>query len=365
MQRSFTSFLFLVAILALSLSVVSQPAMAQYSVKTLVSNTPTSTTSHTDPNLINAWGLARSAGSAFWVSDNATGVSTLYNGIGIPQSLIVSIPSADPAVSGAPTGIVFNGTQQFTVQENGGPGSPSIFLFATLDGTISGWNPTINLHHAVLAADNSAAHSVYTGLAISDPTSTVQFLYAADIANNRVDVYDSSFKIVNHLTDPTIPAGFAPYGIQDINGKVYVTFATNAPTGGFVDVFSEAGILLQRLVRNSQILNQPWGLALAPRNFGPFSGALLVGNNTPDGASTPSTSALAHFSANSRTPPEKPSPSINSGDSPSAATLPTTARLTNFSSRPAPTNMPTDASAPSTSPADRRSAEEGPSNTEP
>jgi len=283
MHRSFTSFLFLVAILALSLSVVSQPAMAQYSVKTLVSNTPTSTTSHTDPNLINAWGLARSAGSAFWVSDNATGVSTLYNGIGIPQSLIVSIPSADPAVSGAPTGIVFNGTQQFTVQENGGPGSPSIFLFATLDGTISGWNPTINLDHAVLAADNSAAHSVYTGLAISDPTSTVQFLYAADIANNRVDVYDSSFKIVNHLTDPTIPAGFAPYGIQDINGKVYVTFATNAPTGGFVDVFSEAGILLQRLVRNSQILNQPWGLALAPRNFGPFSGALLVGNNTPDG----------------------------------------------------------------------------------
>ena len=283
MQRSFTSFLFLVAIFALSLSVVSQPAMAQYRVQTLVSNTRTSTTSHTDRNLVNAWGLARSAGSPFWVSDNATGVSTLYNGIGIPQSLVVSIPSANPAVSGAPTGIVFNGSQQFSVQELDGTASPALFLFATLDGTISGWNPTVNLNHAVVAADNSPAHSVYTGLAISDPASTVHFLYAADIANNRVDVYDSSFKIVNHLVDPTIPAGFAPYGIQDINGKVYVTYATNAPTGGFVDVFSEAGILLHRLVRNSQILNQPWGLALAPRNFGPFSGALLVGNNTPDG----------------------------------------------------------------------------------
>lgn len=283
MQRSLSSSLFLVAIFALNLSVVSQPALAQYTVQTLVSNHRSTLATHTDRNLVNAWGLARSATSTFWVSDNVTGLSTLYNGLGVPQSLVVNIPSANPTVAGAPTGIVFNGTQQFVVQEIDGPSSPSIFLFATLDGAIAGWNPTINLHHALVAADNSSAHAVYTGLAISDPSSTTQFLYAADIANNRVDVYDRSFTIVNALTDPAIPAGFAPYGIQDINGKVYVTYATDAPTGGFVDVFSESGTLLQRLVRNSQILNQPWGLALAPANFGPFSGALLVGNNTPDG----------------------------------------------------------------------------------
>ncbi len=283
MHRSFTSFLFLVAIFALTLSVVSQPAMAQYSVKTLVSNTRTSTTSHTDPNLVNAWGLARSATSAFWVSDNGTGLSTLYNGAGVPQSLIVSIPSANPPAPALNTGIVFNSTQNFAVQKVDGPSSPSVFLFATLRGTIAGWNPSIDLTHAQPAADNSKAGAVYTGLAISDAASAQQFLYAADVANNRVDVYDSAFTIVNTLTDSTIPAGFVPYGVQDINGKVYVTFASFASTGGFIDVFSESGELLQRLVRNSQKLDHPWGLALAPQNFGPFSGALLVGNNVADG----------------------------------------------------------------------------------
>jgi uncharacterized protein (TIGR03118 family) len=283
MQRLFTNSLYLVAIVALSVSVASQPAMAQYGVTTLVSNHPNTTkTFHSDPNLVNAWGMARSATSPFWVSDNGTGLSTLYNGQGVPQSLVVSIPSANPDTPSVPTGIVFNSTTHFAVQKVDGPSLAAIFLFATLNGTIAGWNPNIDLNHAQQAAASTNG-AVYTGLAISDPSSAEQFLYATDVANGRVDVYDSGFKIVNTLTDPQIPAGFVPYGITDIKGKVYVTYANFAASGGFIDVFSESGNLLRRLVQNSPELNLAWGLAVAPHDFGPLSGALLVGNNVADG----------------------------------------------------------------------------------
>jgi len=282
MHRLFSKSIYFAAILALGLSVVNQSAMAQYNVTTLVSNHLDSSKIQKDPNLVNGWGLARSAASAFWVSDNGTGLSTLYNSAGVPQSLVVSVPSTNPDTHGLPTGIVFNGTPNFAVQKADGPRSPALFVFATLQGTIAGWNPNVDPNHAQPAADPHSG-AVYTGLAISDPSSATQFLYAADIANGRVDVYDSTFTIVSTLTDPKVPAGFVPYGIQDIGGKVYVAFANFSASGGFVDVFSESGKLMRRLVQNSPKLNRAWGLAIAPKNFGPFSGALLVSNNDGDG----------------------------------------------------------------------------------
>ena len=261
--------------LSLALAAVFAPsALAQYKVTTLVTN-------NSDSQLVNAWGLARSATSSFWVSDNVTGFSTLYDGAGNKQGLVVTIPPAAGGTTGQPSGIVFNGKPDFVVSKNGLSG-PAFFIFATTDGTISGWDPNVDLNNAVLVKDRSKVGAVYTGLAISQNTKT-NFLYAADVVNNRVDVYNGSFQLVKHFGDPTIPAGFAPYGIQDINGQVYVTYASvgNAP-GGFVDIFNENGVMLKRFTSDNH-LNQPWGLALAPANFGKFSNALLVGNNLPNG----------------------------------------------------------------------------------
>lgn len=254
-------------------------AFAQYKLTALVENLPNKAP-HTDPNLVNAWGLARSSGSPFWISDNVTGLSTLYDGSGNPQSLVVTIPAQADGAKGSPTGIVFNGSSDFVVSQNGVSGA-AIFIFASLDGSISGWNPTVNLNSAILAPTQNTG-ALYTGLAISSGTNG-NFLYAADALNNRVDVFDGSFHLIKTLTDSTVPQGFSVYGIQDLNGKVYVTYASdgNAP-GGFIDIFTEEGAFVKRFTEGGT-LNQPWGLALAPRNFGPFSTAILIGNNTTDG----------------------------------------------------------------------------------
>jgi uncharacterized protein (TIGR03118 family) len=160
-------------------------------------------------------------------------------------------------------------------------GWAAIFLFATLDGTISGWAPQSNPNDALIAADKSASGAVYTGLAITSKASG-NFLYAADNANNKVDVYDGTFTLVNSFTDSSLP-GFAPFGVQDIGGLVYVSFAsvTGGP-GGFIDIFQEDGKLVRQLVQGSP-LNQPWGIAVAPGNFGKLSNTLLVSNNTNNG----------------------------------------------------------------------------------
>jgi uncharacterized protein (TIGR03118 family) len=282
MQRFFARTMTL-ASLALVMVLAHSTAQAQYNVTRLVSN-PARKGVQTDANLTNAWGIARGAGSPFWVSDNGTGLSTLYTATGAAVPLVVTIPWAASQTRGTPTGIVFNPSlnpSEFVVTGNGASGQ-AIFLFAALDGTLSGWSPGVDKTHAFIAVDNSANGAVYTGLAITHRNSG-NFIYAADVANNHVDVYDGSFTLVKTLTDPKIPAGFAVYGIQDINHKVYVTFAStgNAP-GGFVDVFAENGQFLKQLISGPP-LNQPWGLALAPGNFGPFGNALLVGNNTPSG----------------------------------------------------------------------------------
>ena len=227
-----------------------------------------------DSLLVNAWGLTYGPGGPFWISDEGTGWSTLYDARGNPQGLQVVVPSANGTSAGSPTGIVFNpsGTD-FQVQ-----GWASIFLFAALDGTISGWAPQSNPTQSIIAVNNSGSNASYTGLAITNKTSG-NSLFAADINNNKVDIYDANFNFVSSFTDPGVPANFAPFGIQDINGQVYVTFApTNGGANGVVDIFTESGALVKHLIKGSP-LNQPWGIAMAPANFGPLSNTLLISNN--------------------------------------------------------------------------------------
>jgi uncharacterized protein (TIGR03118 family) len=217
------------------------------------------------------------------VSDNGSGWSTLYDFNGnLVQQLKVLIPTGGENGPGSPTGIVWSAStsNEFQVQ-----GWPSVFLFAALDGTISGWAPQSNFNQAIVAVNNSSAGAVYTGLAITNKPSG-NFLYAADVANNKVDIYDGNFTLTTSFTDPTVPAGFAPFGIRDIDGLVYVTFASVAGgNGGFVDVFKEDGTQLTpgRHLLQGAPLNQPWGIAAASRNFGPLSNTLLISNNTNRG----------------------------------------------------------------------------------
>src|SRR5208282_4665390 len=176
-----------------------------------------------------------------------------------------------------PTGIVANGSSDFQIG-----GWNSFFLFATLDGAISGWAPETNRNDAIIVVNNSASGANYTGLAVTNKPSG-NFLYAADLANNKVDVYDGSFNLVNSFTDSTLPAGYAPFGIQDIDGLVYVAFAqADEAPGGYIDIFREDGTFVKTLASGPP-LNQPWGIAVAPKNFGPLSNTLLVSNNTNSG----------------------------------------------------------------------------------
>jgi uncharacterized protein (TIGR03118 family) len=264
---------------------LSDAAEAQYRITNVVSNqvhqAPT-----IDPLLANAWGLARGAASPWWISDNDTGWSTLYDADGTQVSLRVVIPTAGngPVEAtglngpGAPTGIVFNGVAtDFQVQGQAAP-----FIFATLDGTISAWAPGVNKNLAILRVDNSANKAMYTGLAISSKPSG-NYLYAADNTNDHIDMFDSNFNFVKSFGDPSIPSTFSVFGIQDINGLVYVAYAVpNVGAGGFIDVFTEDGTFVKTLIQGTR-LNQAWGIAAAPSNFGPLSNTLLVSNNSVNG----------------------------------------------------------------------------------
>ena len=262
--------------LGLAVMLFSSAALAQYQLRNLVSN-QVGAAGHTDPLIVNAWGLVRTPGSPFWIADEGSGWSTLYDGHGVAKSLRVEIPTASGAGPGQATGIVFNGSSEFQLQ-----GWTAFFIFATLDGTISGWAPQSNPNDALIGVDKSASGAVYTGLAITSKASG-NFLYAADNANNKVDVYDGTFTFVTSFTDSTLPPGFAPFGIQDIGGLLYVSFAsTTGGTGGFIDIFQEDGKFVRQLVQGAP-LNQPWGIAVAPPNFGKLSNTLLVSNNTNNG----------------------------------------------------------------------------------
>ena len=273
MQRRKIAFTICLGLAVISFS---SAALAQYQLKNLASN-QVGTAGHVDPLIVNAWGLVRTPSSPFWISDEGSGWSTLYDGQGVAKSLRVLVPSASGAGPGSPTGIVFNGSSEFQIQ-----GWTAFFLFATLDGTISGWAPQTNPNDAIIVVNNSATGAVYTGLAITSKPSG-NFLYAADTANNKVDVYDGSFNFVTSFTDSTLPPGFAPFGLQDINGLVYVSFASSTGgQGGFIDIFQENGTFVRQLAAG-QPLNQPWGFAVAPPNFGKLSNTLLVSNNTNSG----------------------------------------------------------------------------------
>ena len=245
-----------------------------------------------DPNLINPWGIARSATSPFWVSDNGMGVTTVYTGAGTLvkvggfDAIAIAAPSGQTSPA-SPTGDVFNiAGSGFNITSGGHTGS-SVFLFATEDGTISGWNPNVDVASSVLAVDNSqgGTGAVYKGLAIAQ-TDHGTLLYAANFRNGTVDVFNDDFKQVNSFTDHHLPAGFAPFNVQVLDGHLFVTFALQndakhddvAGAGnGFVDEFDLNGHLLHR-VASGGALNSPWGLAIAPPGFGEFANDLLVGN---------------------------------------------------------------------------------------
>lgn len=266
--------------LGFAVTLLSSAALAQYQLTNLDSN-QVGWAKFTDPFQVNGWGLARSSTSPFWVSDEGSGWSTLYTGAGVKEGLEVLIPSASGAGPGQPTGIVINESPDASEFQVMGPTTMSAakFLFATLDGTISGWAPGANPNDAIIAVNNSKAAATYTGLAITNrPTGNL--LYAANLTNNVVEVYDGNFNMVNTFTDPTLGPTYGPFGIQDINGLVYVAFAlvSTAPSGQ-IDIFQEDGTFVKELAQGPP-LNQPWGFAVAPPNFGKLSNTLLVSNNT-------------------------------------------------------------------------------------
>ena len=257
----------------------------------LVSNTNAAanpySASNVDPRLLNAWGIAFNPLGFVWVANNGSSTSTLYDGTGARQALVVAIPPG-AAGSARPTGIVFNGSPSFQVTQGGVTGA-SAFIFVGEGGTVSAWSPTVNMTNAILVVDRAAEGKIYTGLAIASVGGAPR-LYAADFHNGVVDVYDGNFAPVvsaGAFTDPNLPAGYAPFGIQAIGNQILVAYAKQdaqaedevAGAGlGVVDVFDAAGTLTARLIVPGGKLNAPWGIALAPANFGPFSNALLVGN---------------------------------------------------------------------------------------
>jgi uncharacterized protein (TIGR03118 family) len=244
----------------------------------------------TDPSLVNSWGISEGPSTPFWISDNGTGLSTLYAVPGLTPpvtklGLTVTINPASGSATAAPTGTVFNGTSGFSID-----GSKAIFLFDSEDGAISGWNPAFG-STAIVAVDhgspNPSLNAVYKGLAMS--TFDGGTLYATNFRAGTVEAYDTSFNptLTGEFVDPSLPAGYAPFNDKVINGELYVTYAVQdaakhddmaGPGNGIVDIFNLDGTFDKRLVSNGGALDSPWGMAIAPSSFGEFAGDLLVGN---------------------------------------------------------------------------------------
>jgi uncharacterized protein (TIGR03118 family) len=260
---------------------ISQPANADGSTVTV------------DPHLKNPWGLARGAASPWWVNNEGTGTSTLYTGAGSTVALIVTVPNASGATGpSSPTGIIFNGTADFALAAN----NPAMFIFATKNGTIAGWGPpatpiTAGLSTAITEVDESKDGAVFTGLTWIESDGD-HFLLAANFSQNQIEEFDTNFKRVGlfegAFEDDRIPNDFAPYNAQAVGANVVVTYAKQNATKtaaddncgeqcGFVDVFTGSGRLVQRL-ENGPGFQAPWGVALAPQDFGFFSHDLLIGN---------------------------------------------------------------------------------------
>ncbi len=264
-----------------ALALLSLPAFAQkVNINYLTSDIPNAA-AFPDTNLVNPWGMSISPTGPWWISDNGTGLSTLYNGSGQPQALVVTIPSGSSG-TGTPSGTVFNATGDFKIN-----GQVAAFLFSTEDGTISGWYGGST---AFIAVNNSGSGAVYKGLAEASAAGA-NYLYATNFHAGTVEVYDKNFAThsfgSNAFVDTSIPSGYAPFNIQLIAGnKLVVTYAKQdaqrhddvaGPGNGYVDVYDTSGNLQFRLVHNL-FLNSPWGVAVAPQSFSGFAGDLLIGN---------------------------------------------------------------------------------------
>jgi uncharacterized protein (TIGR03118 family) len=254
--------------------------VASYKSTSLVTDTATAGVANTDAKLVNAWGIAFNPSGFVWVANNGSDTSTLYDGNGVPQTLVVTTQAS-------PTGIIFNSSQDFKVTQNGVTAA-SPFVFASESGIISGWSPTVNRTAVVNVVDGSSANKVYKGLASASYLG-LNYLYAADFHNMKIDVFDSTFApavLPGKFLDPGLPAGYAPFNIQAIGDKLYVAFAKRAASGddeqagagfGVISVFDTGGNFVKQLASGGA-LNAPWGMAMAPANFGAASNMLLVGN---------------------------------------------------------------------------------------
>lgn len=264
---------------------------------------------HADPHVVNSWGMAASSGGTIWVANNGTGTATLYSQDGTANSLVVSIPRSRHNTEGAnPTGMVFNSTAFFNVRKNGNS-QPSKFIFVSEDGSISGWNPQVDPTRAVIAVDNGSDNdnnrAIYKGAALGVAAGH-NFLYVTNFHSGHVETYDENFHQVNlnGFGDPNQPHDYAPFGIHNLNGQIFVTYAqqdheradeVDGPGKGFVDVFDTSGNLIRRVVAHGN-LNAPWGLALVDgelwvgnfgdgriNNYDPTTGAFLETLSTADG----------------------------------------------------------------------------------
>ena len=285
-----TSHLLKTATFVLGVSAVAQQALAQaqHYIQTILVADQASVAAMTDAHLVNPWGVSRSSASPWWISDNGTGLSTLYDGKGDSLPLVVTIPPADSnSQTGTPTGTIFNGTSSFTLA----PGKPAIFLFVTEDGTISGWNPGVAATAAVIVV-NTKEKSVFKGLTsatVESEHGPQTLLYAADFRKARVQVYDSEFHHLEELSerfrDEELPEGYAPFNIQNVGGNLVVTFALQDSAKhdevdgaglGYAAIFSPEGRLIRRL-QHGPWFNAPWGITGVPSDFGIYSHDLLIG----------------------------------------------------------------------------------------
>jgi uncharacterized protein (TIGR03118 family) len=276
------SLLALAILLLAATPALGKSASDFYTVHPLVSNVVTMAPVF-DANLVNGWGIAAGPTTPWWVSDNGSDKSTLYDGTGTPRPLVVDVP-------GGPTGVVFNGTSEFVESANS-TSAPARFMFATESGTILAWNPGVpsaGSTTAIGVVDRSGVGAVYKGLAIG-AVHGKPLLYATDFANGRIDVFGGDFSLKNWkhaFLDKHLPKGYGPFGIQAIGGRLFVTYAKQNPPStdelagqgrGIVDEYRMDGRFVKRVASHGQ-LNAPWGLAKAPSDFGPFSKCLLVGN---------------------------------------------------------------------------------------
>ena len=268
-------------LMLMTLALVSLPAAAQKATITNLTSDIPDVGNFTDANLVNPWGMVATPAGPWWISDNGTGLSTLYDGTGKPQALVVTIPSGTSG-TGTPTGVIYNNTSDFKIN-----GSTPLFIYATEDGTISGWSSGTA---AVIAVNNSPSNYVYKGLALAQTNGT-NYLYVANFHNGTVDVFDKNYAPFSFgsgsFVDSTVPSGFAPFNVANIgNGMLAVTYAKQdaekhddvpGPGNGYVTIFNTSGTIQFRLP-HTPYLNSPWAVVVAPASgFGGFSSDILVG----------------------------------------------------------------------------------------